>query len=413
MKEKRISFGQGKGSLSHNNRLFMTSNVDPLRTPDNITFVCQPIGEAYDQLFGQSTERYNARQKRNNRKIHGSYYEYLFHRKPSNSILTSSDKRKSFYEDVMQIGRMEDSGVGTEDFQLVAECLKEYMTGFQERNPNFYVFNAVLHMDEQTPHLHIDYIPVGHYQRGQDTQNGIAQALKEMGYGDGKNAIARWRAAEVEVMNAICRAHGIEPLAPEKSRGTLEVAEYKEQRHKADELAKENARVEAEIAEKKQERDQILHYLPDVEKTSRLEFKFDDLCDELDRLIKNPLSATKNRKRIAELGEEMKKRLMASYKARDRSETTVYEVREENEKLGKDWKETRERNRELSANNHKLYQEKSALQSQVDELTEFISLLERFDPHKFGEVKALQESIHQQREQQQEQPSKKKKWVLE
>ena len=363
MKEKRISFGQGKGSLGHNNRLFMTSNVDPLRTPDNITFVCQPISEAYDHLFKESTERYNAKQIRNDRKIHGGYYEYLFHCKPSNSILTSADKRKSFYEDVMQIGRMEDSGVGTEDFQLVAECLKEYMTGFQERNPNFYVFNAVLHMDEQTPHLHIDYIPVGHYQRGQDTQNGIAQALKELGYGDGKNAIARWRAAEFEVMNVICRAHGIEPLAPEKSRGTLEVAEYKEQRHKADELAEENARVEAEVTKKKQERDQILCYLPDVEKTSRLEFKFDDLCDELDGLIKNPLSATKNRKRIAELGEEMKKRLMASYKARDRSETTVYEVRKENEKLGKDWKETRERNRELSAHNHELYQEKVALQS--------------------------------------------------
>ncbi len=144
---------------------------------------------------------------------------------------------------------------------------------------------------------------------------------------------------------------------------------------------------------------------------SRLEFKFDDLCDELDGLIKNPLSAAKNRKRIAELGEEMKKRLMASYKAKDR--TTVYEVREENEKLGKDWKETRERNCELSANNHKLYQEKTALQSQLDELMEFISLLERFDPRKFGEVKALQESIHRQREQQQEQPSKNKKLVLE
>ena len=48
------------------------------------------------------------------------------------------------------------------------------MEGFRNRNPNFYVFNAVLHMDEATPHLHIDYIPVGHYKRGQDTQNGIA-----------------------------------------------------------------------------------------------------------------------------------------------------------------------------------------------------------------------------------------------
>lgn len=251
MKEKRISFGQGKGSIAHNNREFVADNVDVFRTPDNITFVCQPIGEAYDQLFKESTERYNARQKRNDRKVHGSYYEHLFGVKPCNTVRTAADKRKSFYEDVVQIGKKEDSGVDTEDFQLVTECLKEYMAGFQERNPNFYVFNAVLHMDEQTPHLHIDYIPVGHYQRGQDTQNGIAQALKEMGYGDGKNAMARWRAAEVEVMNTICRAHGIEPLAPEKSRGTLEVAEYKEQRHKADELAEQNAQADTELAEKR------------------------------------------------------------------------------------------------------------------------------------------------------------------
>lgn len=414
MKGKRISFGQGKGSLTHNNRDFIAENVDPLRTPDNIIFVCQPISEAYDQLFGQATERYNARQKRNDRKIHGSYYEHLFGCKPCNTVRTAGDKRKSFYEDVVQIGKKEDSGYGTDDFQLVADCLKEYMAGFQERNPNFYVFNAVLHMDEATPHLHIDYIPVGHYTRGQDTQNGIAQALKEMGYGSGKQAIACWRTAEVEVINAICREHGIEPLAPEKSRGTLKVAEYKEQRHKADALAELNAQVEAEIAQKKQERDQILRYLPDVEKTSRLELQFDELCDELNRLIKNPLSAMKNSKRIAELGKEMKKRLMASYKARDKSETTVYEVREENAKLGKDWRETRERNHELSAHNHELYQEKTALQSQLDDLTEFVSLLERFEPRKYNEVKALQESIHHQRDQQQpEQSTEKKKWVLE
>ena len=251
MKEKRVSFGQGKGSLNHNNRVFMAANVDPLCTPDNITFVCQPIGVAYDQLFKELIERYNARQKCNDRKIHGSYYEHLFGVKPFNNVRTAADKRKIFYEDVVQIGRMEDSGYGTEDFQLVADCLKEYMNEFQKRNPNFYVFNAVLHMDEATPHLHIDYIPVGHYKRGQDIQNGIAQALKEMGFGEGKQAIARWRSAEVKMLNQICREHGIEPLAPEKSRGTLEVAEYKEQRQKADELAEQNIQADAELSEKK------------------------------------------------------------------------------------------------------------------------------------------------------------------
>ena len=251
MKEKRISSGQGKGSIAHNNREFVADNVDVFRTPDNITFVCQPIGEAYDLLFKESTERYNAKQKRNDRKVHDSYYEHLFGVKPCNTVRTASDKRKSFYEDVVQIGKMEDSGYGTEDFQLMADCLEEYMKEFQNRNPNFYVFNAVLHMDEETPHLHIDYIPVGHYKRGQDIQNGIAQALKEMGYGTGKQAIARWRVAEVEVLNKICLEHDIKPLAPEKARGTVEIPEYKEQRRQADELAKQNAQADAELADKR------------------------------------------------------------------------------------------------------------------------------------------------------------------
>ena len=247
MKYKRISFGQGKGSITHNNRNFIANNVDRNRIANNVTFISKPIGEVYEELFGGAVTRYNARQKRNDRKIHGTYYEHLFHCKPSNSVITASDKRKSFYEDVVQIGRMEDSGYGTEDFQLVADCLTEYMNGFQARNPNFHVFNAVLHMDEATPHLHIDYIPIGHYKRGMDTQNGIAQALKEMGYGDGKQAIARWREKEVEVLNEICHRHGIEPLPPEKARGTLEVSEYKEQRRKAEQLAVENEKSQSEL----------------------------------------------------------------------------------------------------------------------------------------------------------------------
>lgn len=138
MKEKRISFCQGKGSLTHNNREFIAENIDRNRIKDNVTFIRQDLGEAYDQLFAESTERYNAKQKRNDRKIHGTYYESLFHQKPSNTVVTAADKRKSFYEDVVQIGKMDDSGVGTEDAELVAECLKEYMKDFQSRNPNFY-----------------------------------------------------------------------------------------------------------------------------------------------------------------------------------------------------------------------------------------------------------------------------------
>lgn len=165
--------------------------MDGTRTKDNVVFVRQPIEEAYEQLFCAAVERYNAKQKRADRKIKTSYFRHIFKRDISQSVVTAADKRKSFYEDVVQIGDMKNTGVGTPNAEIAAACLTEYMQGFQERNPNFYVFNAVLHLDEATPHLHIDYIPVGHYKKGVDTRNGIAQALKEMGYGSGKDAISR------------------------------------------------------------------------------------------------------------------------------------------------------------------------------------------------------------------------------
>lgn len=242
MSEKRISHCQGKGSLTHNNRKFNAKNVDDTRTKNNIIFVQQPIEAAYEHLFGAAVERYNARQKRSDRKINTSYYEHIFKRKISQSVVTSADKRKSFYEDVVQIGDMKNTGIGTPDAEIATACLTEYMQGFQQRNPNFYVFNAVLHLDEATPHLHIDYIPVGHYKMGVDTQNGIAQALKEMGYGSGKETIARWRESECKVITEICAHHGIQIASPEKSRGSLTVEQYKEY-----------AKITEQVEEKKEE----------------------------------------------------------------------------------------------------------------------------------------------------------------
>lgn len=229
MSAKTLSFCQGKGSLSHNNRTFKPKNVDSAKTKENISFVKIPIAEAYDNCFSEAVERYNSKQKRADRRIKNGYFDYAFSHTPCNNVITAADKRKSFYEDIVQIGCKDDTGTDTPDAKIAVECLKEYMESFQKRNPNFYVFNAVLHNDEATPHLHIDYIPIGHYKRGVDTQNGLAQALKEMGYGEGENAINRWRIAELNVLTEICIQHGIEISAPHKSRGySFKVDEYKQ-----------------------------------------------------------------------------------------------------------------------------------------------------------------------------------------
>lgn len=241
--------------MSHNNRDFKPKNVDSGRTKNNVTFVREPIGKAYEKLFGAAVERYNAKQKRSDRKIKNGYYEYQFNHKVSQNVVTSPDKRKSFYEDVVQIGTKDDTGVGTLDGEIAARCLTEYINGFQQRNPNFYVFNAVLHIDEATPHLHIDYIPVGHYKRGVDTQNGIAQALKEMGCGDGKDAIARWRKSECDILKEICGRYSITIAESQKSRGTMTVEAYKEVKRLEDKITHlselSNAADSTEIPHKK------------------------------------------------------------------------------------------------------------------------------------------------------------------
>ena len=260
---KTISHCQGKGSLTHNNRKFSTKNVDGSRTKDNITFVEQSIADVYDDLFGAAVERYNAKQKRSDRKIKSGYFEHVFKRAPAQTVVTSADKRKSFYEDVVQIGTKDDTGVGTADAAVAAECLTEYMNGFQEHNPNFRVFNAVLHLDEATPHLHIDYIPVGHYKQGVDTQNGIAQALKEMGYGTGKDAISRWRESERAVLDGICKAHDIEIATPEKSRGSLTVEAYKEYVKVKEQVDEKKAEV-ARLDEKAENADRLLKHREDL-----------------------------------------------------------------------------------------------------------------------------------------------------
>lgn len=175
MVSKAISVCKGKGSMNHNNRKFITKNVDEERMKDNIYYIQEPLQEAYDKCFGKAIEEYNEKQKRADRRIDGPE-GYM------DKIKNSKNGEKLYYELVVQIGNMKDTNVRSEDGQIAKEILDRYMKSFQERNPNIYVFNAVLHMDEQTPHLHIDYIPLARdYKIGLSVRNSLDKALKEQG----------------------------------------------------------------------------------------------------------------------------------------------------------------------------------------------------------------------------------------
>lgn len=208
MARASISIAKGKGSMAHNNREFITENVDKDRIKDNITYKQETLTDAYEHCFGQAIKDYNDKQKRNDRKIDG-VQGYI------NKIKNSKNGEKLFYENVVQVGNMFDSVVGSKQGELCKKILDDYMKSFQERNPNLYVFNAVLHLDEQTPHLHIDYIPIAtDYQKGLSVRNSLDKALKQQGV-EGKsnkfeNRTIAWQKGEKDHIEILMNARGLQ-----------------------------------------------------------------------------------------------------------------------------------------------------------------------------------------------------------
>lgn len=201
--ERTISVMIGQGCLKHNNRVFIAENVDAARLDRNVIFLERDIGEVYHELFDEAVEEYNAKQKRKDRKIQ-NYYEKI----------KSGRQERLFTEVIVQIGNMKDSNCAMEEAELVKGILTEYMQDFEERNPSLKVFNAVLHMDEQTPHLHIDFIPFSEgNKRGMSTKVSLKGAMKALGFtGTGRNDTEsmQWVLAEKEYLAELMRNRGLE-----------------------------------------------------------------------------------------------------------------------------------------------------------------------------------------------------------
>lgn len=146
--ERTISGMVGKGSVNHNTRAFTAKNVDSDRSCANFHFCNEDIKLVYHKLFDEALEQYNAKQKRKDRVI-DDYYEKI----------RQGKQEKLFHEVIFQIGNKDDMNAKSEEGLLAKKILTEFMEEFQARNPNLYVFSAHLHMDEETPHLHIDFVP--------------------------------------------------------------------------------------------------------------------------------------------------------------------------------------------------------------------------------------------------------------
>ncbi len=231
----------GKGPVKHDSRKFKAENVDGERSYLNVDYCNENIKKVYHKRFDEALQRYNEKQTRADRRI-DDYYEKI----------RNSKQEKPFHELILQIGDKENMGAGSENGNLARQVLDEYYHGFQERNLNLYVFSAHIHMDEATPHLHIDFVPfTTGSKRGLDTRVSLKQALAAQGFKGGSRGDTEWSQwvqSEKENLAVIMGRYGIEWEHKGTHEKHLSVLDYKKQ-----EREKEVVQLEGQILEKKEE----------------------------------------------------------------------------------------------------------------------------------------------------------------
>ena len=264
--KRTISAMVGQGSVNHNSRKFHAKNTDPERSHLNVTYCQENIKTVYHELFDEALERYNAKQTRADRRIE-DYYEKI----------RSGKQEKPFHEIILQVGNRDDMSADSEEGQLAAAVLDEYMKGFQERNPQLRVFSAHLHMDEATPHLHIDFVPfTTGSKRGLDTRVSLKQALAAQGFKGGTRGDTEWSQwvrSEKERLSLVMERHGIEW----EDKGThdkhLSVLDYKKEQRAKEIAVLDTVKAEKESLVESQER-RLKELAPAVKNMERLAADF-------------------------------------------------------------------------------------------------------------------------------------------
>lgn len=279
---RTISVMLGKGSVNHNSRKFKAANVDAERSSQNITYCNRPIRDVYQELFDEALQRYNQKQKRTDRRI-DDYYEKI----------RTGKQEKLFHEVILQIGNKENMAAVSENGKIAAKVLNEYMKGFTQRNPNLYVFSAHLHMDEATPHLHIDFVPfITGSKRGLDTRVSLKQALAAQGFIGGTRGETEWNQwvySEKEKLSQVMERHGIEWEKLETRDEHLSVISYKKKQR-----AQEVAMLEETILERQDDLQSI------SDKTIAHQVEHDLLVEKLIKVQKKLKQVKSKEKFVAE-----------------------------------------------------------------------------------------------------------------
>ena len=388
--KRTISVMVGRGSVNHNSRKFHAKNTDPERCHLNITYCHENIKAVYHELFDEALERYNAKQTRADRRIE-NYYEKI----------RSGKQEKPFHEIILQVGNRDDMSADSDEGRLALTVLDEYMKAFQERNPNLRVFSSHLHMDEATPHLHIDFVPfTTGSKRGLDTRVSLKQALAAQGFQGGirgDTEWSQWVRSEKEQLSAVMERHGIEW----EDKGThdkhLSVMDYKKEQR-----AKEIAELEAVKAKKQgqveRQEQRLKELAPAVRNMEQLAAQF---SDDPERILPEPgpLESAKSyrEKKAKPLLAQIVKVLRSLYRA-------YVELKRKYERLQGDYGRAREGNERLSDRLQETKLENKALRGAV---ADFERVKRAFGPE---EVERAVEDAKRREAQEREQKKAKRRF---
>lgn len=403
--KKTISAVIGKGDVFHNNRKIITENVDKDKISSNIILVQDDIKDVYHELFDTALAEYNSRQKRKDRMIK-NYHEHIRH----------SRQEKEFHEVIFQIGNRDDTHVGTFDADVCAEILKKYAEDFKNRNSHLRVFNSVIHMDEKTPHLHIDFVPFATEQkRGLSTRVSLTKALEQQGFkGEGKlnTASKLWIDSEKQVLSNLMAEHGIEWEKLGTERTHLSVLNYKKQ-ERLKEISQADAQLEAKqnqinsaeytlsyIQEKVNEKsaecidlqkqaNEILNYIPNIEKNEKLENKFNSVQYVLDDQLKSSFTIMRSKDEIKKNVDTLENITKKALNLRSKSEHTIYDLHLHCDKISAERDDAiRDRNK-YREKYERAERRKAELEDKISYFQDLFLLIETLFPNVMAKVKEI------------------------
>ena len=254
-------------------------------------------------------------------------------------------------------------------------------------------------MDEETPHLHIDFVPyITGSKRGLDTRVSLKSALAAEGFAGGTRGateLNQWIASEKQELATVMERYGVEWLKKGTHEKHLSVLEFEK---------KERAKEVAELDSQKQEISSVVLQLGEAVSVKKQELQNvtieKELAEEAIQKANEERTIAQQEKEVLLAGNQnlrMENTRLESRKDRLRMEnhdlkqkqlqlqTDNEELEQRNDSLKSDNQVLRQKYNDLQQNNVQLEKQQNELKSHIEQMVQSAQLLQR-DVRKYDEA---------------------------